>query len=104
MRYRWKPNASQKREYIEKMKEKENLNTFTTNKAIRNGCFLKFYSVSKGRIVEGNVIKESYGEKTGQHTFTIEEYNGNKIIVKGRNLYPNMLEHIPGEISKQISI
>jgi len=42
MRYRWKPNASQKREYIEKMKEKENLNTFTTNKAIRNGCFFYF--------------------------------------------------------------
>jgi hypothetical protein len=46
MRYRWKPNTSQKREYIEKMKEKENLNTFTTNNAIRNGCFLKFYSIS----------------------------------------------------------
>ena len=104
MKYRWKPNASQKREYIEKMKEKESLNTFTAQKAIRNGCFLKFYNIAQGRIVEGNVIKESYGEKTGQHTFTIEEYNGNKIIVKGRNLYPNMLEHIPGEISKQISI
>ena len=104
MRYRWKPNASQKIEYIEKIKEKENLNTFTTNKAIRNGCFLKFYSISKGRIIEGNVIKESYGDLTGQHTFTIQEEGGDKIIVKGRNLYPNMLEHIQGEISKQISI
>lgn len=104
MKYKWKPNAFQKREYIEKIKEKESLNTFTTNKAIRNGCFLKFYSISKGRIIEGTVIKESYGEKTGQHTFTIEECDGNKIIVKGRNLYPNMLEHIQGEISKQVSI
>jgi hypothetical protein len=52
MRYRWKPNASQKREYIEKMKEKENLNTFTTNKAIRNGCFLKFYSLNLFKIEE----------------------------------------------------
>ena len=104
MRYKWKPNASQKREYIEKMKEKESLNTFTTNKAIRNGCFLKFYNISKGRIIEGTVIKESYGEKTRQHTFTIQECNGNKIIVKGRNLYPNMLEHIQGETSKKVSI
>jgi len=104
MKYRWKPNRAEKDAYIEKIKEKENLNTFTTNKAIRNGCFLKFYSISKGRVVEGNVIKESYGEKTGQHTFTIEECNGNKVIVKGRNLYPNVLEHIQGEKSKQISI
>ena len=50
MKYRWKPNASQKREYIEKMKEKESLNTFTTQKAIRNGCFLKFYNITQGRI------------------------------------------------------
>lgn len=102
MGYRWKPNASQKREYIERIKEKETLNTFTTNKAIRNGCFIKFYSLSKGRVIEGKVIKESYGEKTGQHTFTIEE-NDQKIIVKGRNLYPNLLEHIQGEISKNVS-
>ena len=104
MRHRWKPNRAEKDAYIEKIKEKENLNTFTTNKAIRNGCFLKFYSISKGKVIEGNVVKESYGERTGQHTFTIEECNGNKVIVKGRNLYPNILEHIQGEISKQVSI
>mgnify|MGYP005614582807 FL=1 len=104
MRHRWKPNRAEKDAYIEKIKEKENLNTFTTNKAIRNGCFLKFYSISKGKVIEGNVVKESYGERTGQHTFTIEECNGNKVIVKGRNLYPNLLEHIQGEISKQVSI
>ena len=104
MRYRWKPNKSQKTEYIAKIQEKESLNIFTTNKAIRNGCFIKFYSISKGKVIEGNVVKESYGEKIGQHTFTIEECDGNKVIVKGRNLYPNMLEHIQGEISKQVSI
>ena len=101
---KWKPNIAEKNDYIEKLKEKESLNTFITNKAIRNGCFLKFYSISKGKVIEGNVVKESYGEKTGQHTFTIEECDGNNIIVKGRNLYPNMLEHIQGEISKQVSI
>ena len=104
MRYKWKPSRVQKDAYIQKLKEKESLNTFTTNKAIRNGCFLKFYSISKGKVIEGNVVKESYGEKTGQHTFTIEECDGNKVIVKGRNLYPNMLEHTQGEISKQVSI
>ena len=50
------------------------------------------------------VIKESYGLKPRQHTFTIEGCNENKVIVKERNLYPNMLKHIPGEISKQINI
>ena len=104
MGYRWKPNKSQAREYAERMKQKEKLPIVRSNKAIRNGCFLKFYSISKGKIIEGNVIKESYGERTGQHTFTIEECDGNKVIIKGRNLYPNMLEHIQGEISKQVSI
>lgn len=42
---------------------------------------------------EGRVIKHSYGAKTGQHTFTILLSDGTKKMVKGRNLYPNLLEH-----------
>lgn len=36
--------------------------------------------------MEGEVIKESYGLKRGQHTFTIKTEEGN-IRMKGRNLY-----------------
>lgn len=41
----------------------------------------------------GTVLKHSYGEKTGQHTFTILLTNGKKKFVKGRNLYPNLTRH-----------
>lgn len=47
----------------------------------------------------GIVIKHSYGEKTGQHTFTILLDNQEKVLVKGRNLYPNLVKHIPDENS-----
>ena len=98
MGYKWKPSASQKAAYIEKMREKESLPTYTTNKAIREGCFVKFYSTNKGCIVEGLVVNSSYGSERNQHTFTID-WNGEKVLVKGRNLYPNILEHKQGENS-----
>jgi hypothetical protein len=101
--YRWKPNATQRREYAERMREKEAMPIIPVSYAIRVGCFVKFYNVGKGEVVSGTVIKESYGEKTGQHTFTIQSEDGTKTLVKGRNLYPNLLEHIPGDISKQVS-
>lgn len=46
----------------------------------------------------GTVVKHSYGEMTGQHTFTVllsvpEDMAGKKKLVKGRNLYPNIVEH-----------
>jgi len=44
----------------------------------------------EGKIkVEGEIIKESYGQKTGQHTFTILLPTGFKMLIKGRNLYDN---------------
>lgn len=39
--------------------------------------------------MEGLVIKDSYGEKKQQHTFTIKEKSGNTFRIKGRNLYRN---------------
>ena len=102
MRYRWKPNRAEKNAYIEKMKEKESLNTFTTNKAIRNGCFVSFYSAYHGKVISGNVVANSYGENTNQHTFTIQDET-TKYKVKGRNLYNSLLEHKPGEESLKIS-
>lgn len=50
---------------------------------------------SHDRTIEGTILKESYGVKKGQHTFTIEvekcsdnNYSvGEKIRRKGRNVY-----------------
>lgn len=44
----------------------------------------------------GIIEKDSYGSKTGQHTFTILLESGDKKLVKGRNLYPNILSYEPG--------
>ena len=49
--------------------------------------------------VNSSLISKNYSSNLKN-----ESGDGNKIIVKGRNLYPNMLEHIQGEISKQVSI
>lgn len=51
---------------------------------------------SHDRTFIGIIVKDSYGAKTGQHTFTIEiescddnSYSpGEKIMRKGRNVYP----------------
>lgn len=98
MGYRWKPNATQRKLYHKKMLERDTLPIIITNKAIRVGCWVKFYSTNHGCVVEGDVIKSSYGSNKGQHTFTID-WNGQKLLVKGRNLYPNIIEHKQGEIS-----
>lgn len=38
-------------------------------------------------IIEGEIIKESYGSKKQQHTFTVLLPNKEKLLIKGRNLY-----------------
>lgn len=40
-------------------------------------------------IVEGVIIKDSYGAGKQQHTFTLELADGTKTLIKGRNLYRN---------------
>jgi len=39
--------------------------------------------------IEATILKESYGQKTGQHTFTLKTLSGDTIRIKGRNLYRN---------------
>lgn len=41
----------------------------------------------------GIVLRHSYGLDKGQHTFTILHKDGTKTLVKGRNLYPNLISH-----------
>lgn len=39
-------------------------------------------------IIEAEVLKDSYGQKTGQHTFTLRRLdNGQTFRIMGRNLY-----------------
>jgi hypothetical protein len=101
MRFKWKPNAAQRAAYKEKCLEKDTLKTYTAPFAIRNGCYVEFYSMTKGKTISGVVINSSYGAEKNQHTFTIDD-NGEKVLVKGRNLYPNILKHIQGEESKKL--
>jgi hypothetical protein len=101
MGYKWKPNASQRADYKQKCEERGSNNVFTTQYAIREGCYVEYYSMSKGRVICGNIIKSSYGVDRNQHTFTINT-ESEKICVKGRNLYPNIIKHIPGNISKSL--
>lgn len=102
MSYKWKPNKAQKEAYKQKMQERDLLPIIKSSKAIREGCEVEFYSTNKGTIIKGKVINSSYGKDKNQHTFTIDD-NGKKLLVKGRNLYPNLLQHIQGDISKKES-
>lgn len=98
---RWKPNASQRRAYAEKTREAEEKFTFiNSNFPIRVGCEVEYVDKKTNRIIVGEVIKSSYGAKTGQHTFTILENDGSKVLVKGRNIYDRLLKHEAGEIAR----
>lgn len=37
--------------------------------------------------IYGKIIKDSYGSSKGQHTFTVELVSGEKMRIKGLNLY-----------------
>lgn len=65
------------------------------------GSFYHGRSTGKPRFVgtqsfAGVVERDSYGEKTGQHTFSIRLADGSLKRVKGRNLYPNITRHAQG--------
>lgn len=40
-------------------------------------------------IIQGKIIKDSYGKDKQQHTFTLELPDGTTTRIKGRNLYAN---------------
>lgn len=65
----------------------------------QGGSFFRGRSTGKPKVVGeqeyvGVVVKHSYGSEKGQHTFTILLDNGKKKLIKGRNLYPNLIEHV----------
>lgn len=102
MGYKWKPSRAQKEEYKAKMAIKEALPIVQSAGAIRCGCKLEWFNVSPGEVLKGTVTRSTYGED-GQHTFTVTIEGGESVCVKGRNLYPNLLNHIQGEESLNVS-
>lgn len=103
MGYRWKPNKAQRLAYSQSMQERENYNFIQSKGAIRVGCIIKWLDKSSAEVLEGLVINSSYGFQKSQHTFTVCLGGATK-LVKGRNLYDSLLSHIPGEVSKEVSI
>ena len=49
--------------------------------SFRNAKFAGF------ELIKGKIINDSYGKDKQQHTFTIELLSGEKMKIKGRNLY-----------------
>lgn len=48
-------------------------------------------------MIIGQVVNESYGADRGQHTFTILKRDGEKLLIKGRNLYAQGVWRKPWE-------
>ena len=76
----------------------------TVDMPLREGIFVRFqkpeykrkrgsrrkYEIIAYRQVAGRITNDSYGDYTGQHTFTIREMNKDekRHMIKGRHLYP----------------
>jgi len=66
---------------------------FTGGSFYRGRCRgAKFTGMTR---LAGVVARHSYGADCGQHTFSIRLEDGTLKRVKGRNLYPNLVEHVP---------
>ncbi len=57
-------------------------------RAIFKGSYRK-PKFSHNETIVGTIIRDSYGKDKQQHTFTIQLENGEKLLIKGRNLYRN---------------
>jgi hypothetical protein len=57
-------------------------------RAVFTGSFKK-PKFSHNETIEGEIIRDSYGDKKQQHTFTLRLSDESIILIKGRNLYRN---------------
>lgn len=97
MGYRWKPSAAQKAAYREKCLAIEEAKSVIANDGYDINCTgdcctgdeIKFFNPAKsGEYLFGTIVSDSYGQAKQQHTFTVE-VEGEKMLIKGRNLYKN---------------
>ena len=93
MAFRWKPNAAMRERYKTALKESENYAFVGSSGPIRTGDALEWVDKLTCVRLAGVVVRHSYGEATGQHTFTIGLRGGGTKLVKGRNLYDRILSH-----------
>lgn len=56
---------------------------------------------SHSKVVEGEIINDSYGKEKQQHTFTILLTDGTKKLIKGRNLYKHYTYRQPWDDEEQ---
>jgi hypothetical protein len=100
MAFKWKPSVAAKQEYKTMLEQKALFadKFIKSNRAIRTGCKVEFFSENLRCVVSGEVLSHSYGSEKGQHTFTISTslMTSGRLLVKGRNLYPNLIKHEPG--------
>lgn len=93
----YKISKTQKAEFAKRYAKRDEICNGTPY-AIREGCELQFYNINKDKVQWGVVLRHSYGELTGQHTFTLDV--GESLVrVKGRNLYPSVITHKRGHQS-----
>lgn len=93
MSYRWKPSATQRAAYREAHVQAAQHTYINSGYPIRTGDYVEFYDLSAGRVRKGTIKAHSYGAVRGQHTFTVNCEDGVRLI-KGRNLYPRIIEHV----------
>lgn len=93
---RWQPSASQRRKYAERMRAIEAAQTESAPEDYSidctgdccNGDEIAFFNAGKSdERLYGIIVNDSYGAAKQQHTFTIELLDGEKMMIKGRNLY-----------------
>lgn len=94
---RWQPNATQRKEYSERMRAIEAAKTDDILPGYDLNCTgdcctgdeIAFFNAGKaGKRLYGVIVSDSYGADKQQHTFTIE-CEGQMMLIKGRNLYAN---------------
>jgi len=103
MGYRFKPNAAQRKAYAEIMRKRDGMIFIGSKGAIRVGCYVKWHSKSDDTIYSGYVKKETR-RSDNQHQFTVSLGDDGSKSVMGRNLYDSLLEHVQGDVSKEVSL
>ena len=108
MSYRWKPSSTDRERFRnlaverDEVMKKHNATGGKTQGPIRSACRITFLRIDvdceKLAVMAGEVVKHSHGA-TGQHTFSIRTPDC-LVRIKGRNLYPYVIKHVPSEESR----
>lgn len=93
---KWQPSKAQRQAYGQRMRTIETAKNEATPDEYTINCTgdcvtgdeIAYFNPGKSNDRQyGKIVADSYGQAKQQHTFTIEAENGDKILIKGRNLY-----------------